>query len=526
MTVGKPKDNPNTKRARSTQEHEQIKQHLAQRHQKKRKVQKKLDLHPSINRILNQSSTDDDEGETSEESVMPGDSETVTTITGPASLNMNTIGTGALDPFTPIIAPTYTSTAETMRLLFLYCKHLRPLARNVHSNWDWIDNLAEIQASPLLSCAVTAYASAFFTGMKYGSRGVALPPNPERGRSLLWPIPAWFRLQTQALSLLNEALLDKSRALENDVFHTVVFLFRLAVLFGDGLTANMHYKALRQVAHVQCRDLAEIRRELAVTRVNFITVYLYKAALVMVPQEAPSEDHPDCLIEPDRSFWVDDNEWNKFSGMLFGRYLTWHARSPGGAPQEEASLNILRLDPTSARLSNDLFVPLVKTYQVALYLWSYLSNIAYDTTLPKIQLHVAELEQYLEQTDLVKLELQAPKVVFILFFVGAFASRGSSARKWFIEKLANAHIRVRYMRDVHAELAGFCDPIHVMPVLLEEILIEITQVREGKKTVSKRDLYQGEFFWPSHGPSPMSKTPDLETPIRHEKLPTIVQHER
>ena len=523
------RDQENVQGVRSARELEQIKQHLAQRHQKRRKVQQKLEIHPSINRILRQPTTDDDGDQTVHEDAMSlaptSDRSTLEASQGPFgssiesssrdALSANMISDGALDPFTPLQEPSL----EVRRLLFLYCKQLRPLARTVSSEWDWIGNLGEIQSSPMLTYAIASYASAFSTGMRSGARGVALPPMPERGRPALWPMPIWFRFQTQALSLLNTALLDKQNGATMEIFHTIVFLFRLAVLLGDGLTANMHFKALRQVAKMQGRDAEDLSRELVVTRINFITLYLYKAALVKKRQRVITQEYPDYVIEPDREKWTDENEWNKFQGMLLCRSLTWNARSPGSLPQTEARRNILRLDPTSARLSDDILHDVVRMYQVALYLWGYLTSIAFDTSFPKIRFHANELEQYLRQSDIERIEINAPKVVFILFFVGAFSSRGDPIRKWFISKLATTRIQVRYMRDVHAELDGHCDPMHCAPILLEEMLLEIRKAKEGTKLISKTDLYQGTFYEAKHGQTPMSKSPDLETPIRDLEEP-------
>ncbi|KAK5954201.1 hypothetical protein OHC33_004774 [Knufia fluminis] len=518
------RDQENLQGVRNAEELERIKQHLARRHRKKHRGHRKLEIHPSINRILHQALPDDkddqhaNEDATSLVHTSDGITGTSQSVNVPyteslirSALNANVISDGTLDPFTPL----QESSSEVRRLLFLYCRHLRPLARAVSSEWDWAENLGEIQSSQMLTLAIAAYASAFFTGLKSGARGIALPPVPERGRQLLWPMPTWFRFQTQALGLLNIALLDREKTAATQVFHTIVFLFRLAVLFGDGLTANMHFKALRRVAQLHGRDVEDISRELAVTKINFITVFLYKAALIKRKQRAITEEHPDYVIEPDRDRWTDEKEWNKFQSMLFGRSLTWNARSPGSTLQTEARLNILRLDTDAAQLPEAEFFRMVQMYQVALYLWSHLTNIAFDPSSPKIRYHTEELEQYLQQPDIEHVEDNAPKVVFFLFFVGAFSSRGLAAWKWFIRQLARSRIQVWYMRDVYAELDGHCDPSHCMPVLLEEILTEIRQVKQGNVTIKKSDLYQGGCYRnPDRGPTPMSYSPDLDIPIR------------
>ncbi|KAK5317664.1 hypothetical protein LTR70_005770, partial [Exophiala xenobiotica] len=359
------------------------------------------------------------------------------------------------------------------------------------------------------------YASAFFTGLKSGSRGIALPPTPGKGRQSLWAMPNWFQLQTQALASLNIALNDKEQTANPQIFHTIVFLFRLAVLFGDGMTANMHYKALRRVSQLQGPQAEDISRELAVTKVNFITVFLYKGVLIKKKRRVTTHEHPPYTIEPDQNWWIDKTEWNKFQGMLFCRSLTWNARSPGSLPQTDARRNILRLDPNAARLSETVFFDMVRMYQTALYLWTYLTSIAFESSSPMIRLHSNELEQYLRQPEIERTEVNAPRVIFLLFFVGALSSRGFAVRKWFIDKLAESRLQIWYMSDIYAELDGHCDPTHCVPVLLEEVLMEIRRARTATMPISKRDLYQGTFYHPARGPTPMSYSPDLETPIRH-----------
>lgn len=520
------RDQDNVRAARTTKELEQIKRHLAQRHQKKGKGQRKLDVHPSVDRILREPlnhGVDHDNYSAHGEAVsltQTGDRHALLAAQGSfvsftessirSALNANIISDGILDPFTPF----QESTSEIRRLLFLYCRHLRPLAGTVDSEWNWIESVGKIQSSPMLTYAVAAYASAFFTGLKSGSRGIALPPVPEKGRQSLWDMPTWFRFQTQALASLNIALLDREQLARSQVYHTIVFLFRLAVLFGDGMTANMHYKALRQVAQLQGPEAEDISRELAVTKVNFITVFLYKGVLIKKKRRAITQEQPRYTIEPDQDWWTDETEWNKFQGMLFCRSLTWNARSPGSLPQTDARRNILRLDPIAARLSDTVFSDMVRMYQTALYLWTYLTSIAFESSSPKIRLHFKELEQYLRQPEIERTEVNAPRVVFLLFFVGALSSRGFAVRKWFIDKLAESRIQIWYMSDIYAELDGHCDPMHCVPVLLEEVLMEIRQAREANVPISKRDLYQGTSYHPARGPTPMSYSPDLETPIR------------
>lgn len=508
----------------SATESEKIRRHLAQRYGKKRTLQKHVEIHPSVNRILRRPSREDDqivetkaEGGRSEDEVSTSSwisTQTSAFLSPSRSLTKavltNSLDDGILDPFTQL----QETSADTRRLLFFYFKHLRPLARTVSPDWDWVDNVAEIQTSSMLIHAISAYSSAFLLGIKQGARELALPPMPEKNKAPLWMIPCWFRLQAKALSLLNQALLAPATSMKNETYHTITFLFRLAVLFGDGVAAKMHFNALQRITQFQGRQAETLSHEFVVTKINFITLYLYKESMVKKMSQRLTEEHPGYAIEPDRPRWTDENEWNKFQAMLFGRHMTWLSGAPSAVVREEARLAILRLDSKSMQFTEDVFSGLVKHYQIATYLWTYLTNIVFDPTLPKIRLHVEELVRYIRQQEFLHLEQTTPKVVFILLFAGAYASRGCLRRPWFIERLTQTHVQVKYMHDIHNELDGFCDPIHCMPVVLEEILIEIRKIRDGDMVVNKRELYQNGFELPRRGSNPLSHSPDLKTPIR------------
>ena len=499
-----------------------IKRHLAQRHERKRKGQTRLELHPLTGRILSRFGDEEladrkDENDAKQQTgdAVPADPSTsgkrirIDSVQE-TTLSIHDLGRGSLDPFTA----SCDHSPGLARLLYLYGQNLLPLARTVSSEWDWADRLPVIQSSPMLSFAIGAYVSAFFTGMRQGSRGVVLPPPVERGRPLLWPMPTWFQYYCRAIEMLNQALSNQNDADKHAIFHTITFLLRLSILFGDGITGRVHIKAFEHVARLQGRDTRAVSRDLAVTKINLITLFLYKEVLFKTVKGYSDSGESDYTIKPDVSKWTDDHEWHKFQGMLFCRSLTWNAQAPGAIVHEHARANILRLDPGSDQRLGNSFAAFVKHYQVALYLWHYLVGIALDTSLPKIRYHLDEIKQYLRRVDLRAMESDAPRTVFMILFIGAFASRGQVERRWFIEKLATARVQLRIMRDIHYQLSGFCDPIHCQPILLEEILIEIKQVRDGVHTVRKRDLYQGEVYLPSFGPTPMSKSPNLKTPLR------------
>lgn len=508
----------------SAKESEKIRRHLAQRYEKKRTLQKHVEIHPSINRILRQPSGEDDHVHEPKTDARPSNREFATSnwiaTRNSASLSptqsiknaelKNLLGDGIFDPFTPL----QETSADTRRLLYFYFKHLRPLAQTVSPEWDWIDNAAKIQSSSMLIHAISAFSSAFLLGVRQGARELALPPMPEKNKVPLWTIPLWFRSQAKALVLLNQALLKPTQLMQSEIYHTIIFMFRLAVLFGDGIAAKMHFDALRQIAQLQGRKVIELGHEFAVTKINFITLYLYKESLIKRTSPKLTEEQPGYTIEPERPKWTDEYEWNKFEAMLFGRVMTWHSSPPNAFVREEARQAVLRRDSTSIRLSEEAFVSLVKHYQVATYLWTYLTNIVFDPTLPKVRLHVEELVRYIKQDGFLHAKQNAPRVLFILLFVGAFASRGCLHRQWFIEKLARTQVQVRYMRDIYDELDGFCDPFHCMPIFLEELLIEIRKAKDSKITVNKHELYQSGFELPRRGLSPLSHSPDLETPLR------------
>lgn len=498
----------NLRAERSIEEQTAIKIHLSQR-QSQRNHQKPISFHASTQRILNQNEEKGiDEiniqlaNRLTQSPRSTHNQRSLATIANQFPVLCQPLGTTVLDPF----VPETVVDRDVIKLLILYLRHIRPLAATVSLQWDWIENASEIQTSEMLSNAIAAYTSAFFSGMKGGSQSVVLPPVPEKGRQPLWEIPQWFRYYTKCLSLLSEGLTDQVSS--GEVFHTILFLLRLTVLFGDGPAANMHFKALRQVALVQGRSLTMLGHEASVTQVNFITLFLYKAAMVKTATNRITEEHPDYVIEPDKTQWTSEREWTKFAGMLYGRSLTWHAKAVDVVSARETQQIVLRLDPGTRQLPTDTFENLARHYRIGLFLWSYLVGINYDPSLPKIKLHVSQLEEFLKSRNTVLLESVAPKIVFFLYFCGTYGSRGQPCRDWFIHRLLSTKIQVRTMRDLWAELENFADPAHCMPILLEEILHEM----------GRSDIYSGGRYCKWYGPNPMVYEPDLQTPIRELQL--------
>lgn len=509
-------DSDKPPKAPSKNDAEKIKRHLARRRgDSKGRSYKHLDIHPSISRIVSRPAAEGkhrwrparppavkaSEEKKAEAIVQYEDVQTQT-----SSALTTTTGTTSLDPFTSLD----TTSLEVQPLLLLYCQILRPLAATISTKWEWADNLSQIQASPMLQNAVIAYASAFSTGMRSGARGVVLPPAGDRNP--LWQTPAWFQYQARAVQLLNESLTDRDRITDSDVYLTILFLLRLSILFGDGATGRMHLKALQHVAKAQGKDHGNFTDELAVSNFNIISTYLYKSALVRQKVHVDSNTSS-FVIAPDRNQWTDDHEWQKLESMLLCRGLMWQGRSAGPDMQMETQRNLLLLEPTAANLDTETFEQLAKHYQTALYLFSYLSHVSFDTTSAHIRVYTEELESYLKSRTFARLEIIMPKVGFVLLFICAFANRGHIARKWCIDRLAASSVQPSYMGELHALLEEFFEPGHCMPMLLEEVLKEILEKRTGRSDITKVELYRGKAHLPRYGRVPLSWSPDLSTPI-------------
>lgn len=494
----------------SIEEQIAIKLHLSQR-QRKRNYHKPIRFHTSTQKILKQDDGSKGIGAVLTESRLVAqlaqaqkyeNRKAAEITTDEASQLSQSIGTTLLDLF---VADSGRHQ-DSARLTFLYLQHIRPLAATVSPEWDWIGNVAEIKASEMLTDAISAYTAAFFDGIKGGAQGIVLPPFPrkEQGKHSLWELPSWFRYYNQCLTTLNQVLLDPRQGSRSDVYHTILFLLRLTILFGDGPSANMHFKALRQVARLQGKSLTSLTHEASVTQVNFVTLFLYKAAMIKTAKSQLTSDCPAYTIEPDRSQWTDQREWTKFAGMLYGRSLTWNANALNALPTHEAQQIVQRLEPSSRQLPPNVLCAVTRHYQLSLFLWSYLAGINYDPSLPKIKLHTSELEEYLRSANTSLLERFVPRILFFLCFCGVYGSRGQPVRPWFIQRLSSTTIQVDTMRDLWAEFENFTDPAHSMPVLLEEILHEM----------GKKDIYSGGCYRRWYGLSPIDHDPDLQAPLR------------
>lgn len=135
------------------------------------------------------------------------------------------LGTQTLDPFAPDF---FRRDLELQSNLFYYTKIIRPFAVHLLQDWSWINDLSQVQSSPVLAYAVAAYSSVFLSGSLRGGPGVVLPPPVEKGEHPLWQIPPWLRLQTSCVVELKAILSDPSKV-DESCYEAVIFLLRLSV---------------------------------------------------------------------------------------------------------------------------------------------------------------------------------------------------------------------------------------------------------------------------------------------------------
>lgn len=437
---------------------------------------------------------------------------TITSHPGKSAL-ANT-GTHLIDPF----SPTQDQLNEVASLLVRYHQQIIPLVKTISSSWYWIDNASQLLAMPALRLAIAAYTSAFFSLVEHGPRAVCLPPIPERGEQSLWPIPPWFRLQTQTLTLLKNALSVDKDLNKPETFHTILFLFRLAILLGDGCMANVHVKALQKAYSESGGNIHDLNCELAVVKINLVSVYQYKDVMVKVVYQSENRDQSYYSIEPDRAHWIDDDRWRKLQTHLLCRSLTWQGRTLQHTILEEARVNVLHLDPGTDRMADESLFELLKAYQSALFLWSYLTLINFSPTDSKVRTGIQELEQFFEEIDPRSLHEYAPRIAFFLLFVSAYASRGDSRHKRFIAQLGQLNPQIVHIKDLCSRLEVWCDPLQVAPILLEELLVEVRQVNNYSSILDESELVQETPHQPGYGPTPTT-APNLQTPLRE-----VIQH--
>jgi hypothetical protein len=140
---------------------------------------------------------------------------------------LSILGSQFFDIFTPSTAMKYDVEIKTN--LYFYFKIIRPFATHLLPEWPWVENLAQIQASPCLTYAVATFASVFLSGMLRGGRGVVLPPSAPKGMNSGFVIPPWLRLHTKCLSELNSILSDPAQVIDESCYQAILFLYRLSV---------------------------------------------------------------------------------------------------------------------------------------------------------------------------------------------------------------------------------------------------------------------------------------------------------
>ena len=79
---------------------------------------------------------------------------------------LSVLGSQFFDIFTPSTSLKYD--VEVKSTLYFYFKTIRPFATHLLPQWEWFDDLAQIQASPYLAYAVATFSSVFLSGMLRG----------------------------------------------------------------------------------------------------------------------------------------------------------------------------------------------------------------------------------------------------------------------------------------------------------------------------------------------------------------------
>jgi hypothetical protein len=423
------------------------------------------------------------------------------------------IDSAFFDPFTTSSA---MQDAEVNSSLHFYFKVIRPFVTHLIPDWHWFDNLAEIQAKPVLAFAVAALASIFMSGCLKGGPGVVLPPlSPTCSQDgLLWPIPPWLRLQSNCIRELNKELKDGE--VDEGVFQAVLFLFRLAVLLADGNSARMHLTALQRLEKHRPKKV-EMGKELAVLRVNIVAAFLHSSSLLVLKEKRKGEINH--LVEIDKTNWGEKIYWNH-QASLNGRILTWRAganeegRRPGDWIQKECDVSVDRMDPGSREKLGEAYSDVVKCYQSALYFIHYLNAVSYSTSSDGVRSQVQDVKQKLEKYDPSWLRQAAPVTLFSVLMAGAMGSRGKLERPWFIEKLAEFE-QMQYMDDVLDNMEKCFDPFGICWTVLEEIWEEVLDWRLKRWSwcrvgISRKiDLYKQNVVRPVEQDRPISYEPDL-----------------
>ncbi|KEF62263.1 uncharacterized protein A1O9_00235 [Exophiala aquamarina CBS 119918] len=421
------------------------------------------------------------------------------------------LGSQTLDPFAPDF---FRHDPELRSNLFYYIKIIRPFAIHLLEDWSWINNLSQVQSSPVLAYAVAAYASVFLSGSLRGGPGVVLPPPVEKGEHPLWQIPPWLRLQTSCVVELKAILSDPSKV-DESCYQAVIFLLRLSILLSDGESGRMHLKALNKISVMVNRENIDADKEMAVHKINIISAFLHSPSTV-IAKTRPNKINGRVreVVKLDRKLWTSDREWYTFCAATEARTLTWRADSPSGQLIPVTAPAITRMDQSSQYLPDNDLLEIQRCYQIALFLSIYLNNISFNTAATRVRSNVLEMKSRLSQMDISVTTCLCQCTMFNLLMIGAMATRGFLERDWFIRNIATHYIDVVRIDHVYRLLAEFIDPLHIVYNAVEDTWEEVIKFRSSFSVgpqpwdiPSPDDIYEIENL------RPMNYSPDLSKPI-------------
>lgn len=184
-------------------------------------------------------------------------------------------------PTTPGASSPSRSVREHVQF---YLEVIRPFALSLSKSWLWIDDSALILSSPALTLSICAFTSAFRTLLQNGLHSLVLPPEPAEGRKPLWPVPEYFVLRAQTISLLRQHLATNTsnaagRPFKRAELHAMMFVMRLEILLGNKEAALLHLNAITSATQ-DAAILPDLHIDIAMWKTNLVVAYKYRSALV------------------------------------------------------------------------------------------------------------------------------------------------------------------------------------------------------------------------------------------------------
>lgn len=397
-----------------------------------------------------------------------------------ASVSVSAATTATMPPFQ---SPDddHTTSSKVQSLLQTYFQSLRPSVFSISKGWVWVEDTSLVLSSPALTYAICAFTSAFTTGSQRGLDKLCLPPEAPENQEPLWPMPEWFRLQAQAISLLRQHLAvtsDPERPIQKGELHAILFLMRLHVMLGNQDAALIHMQAIHN-ATANAAILPDLGIDVAMWRVNFVLALAHPQAIRKRPS-VPGADHvqQEPFLDIDLLKIRDAAERTRVRNLLVDRTILWRSESPQTVPFTDESLvqDHLAIDEGYHRLPADDAQQVRCCLLTCRYLLAYLRYIDADTTLGCVRLLVPDLRtrlsSLLEQDKIAILWRRLPRVMFYMLFAGAFASRGMHQdRTWFVSQLCmgmSLSIFTSY-EDVKTILELFLSLDTVCEVMLLEV---------------------------------------------------------